>query len=95
MAAKKLGMQRGNNEEGFIRSKSSNGLPMSLSSKISYAYILHLLILLIFKMYYHAYHIIINIYFLKLSIKYLTYNFIVYVVFGYCFPLIALSFENL
>ncbi|XP_050912284.1 uncharacterized protein LOC127127200 isoform X4 [Lathyrus oleraceus] len=33
MAAKKLGMQRGNNEEGFIRPKSSNGLPMSLSRK--------------------------------------------------------------
>ncbi|CAL5192565.1 unnamed protein product [Lathyrus oleraceus] len=32
MAAKKLGMQRGNNEEGFIRPKSSNGLPMSLST---------------------------------------------------------------
>jgi len=53
-------------EDDTKRSNGSNGLPRSSSSMVSYAYILHLLILLIFMMYIRDFHIVVCI-FLKIE----------------------------
>jgi hypothetical protein len=48
MASKKLGTEQGNNEDDSNRSNSSNRTRQLSSSMVSYSYILHLLIWLIF-----------------------------------------------
>jgi len=58
--------EQASDEDDSKRSNVSNGLPRSSSSMVSYAYILHLLILLIFMMYIPAFHIVVFI-FLKIE----------------------------
>jgi hypothetical protein len=57
--------EHGSDEDDSKRSNVSNGLPLSSSSMVSYAYILHLLQLLIFMMYVRAFHIVVCIFFLN------------------------------
>jgi len=58
--------EQGSDEDDSKRSNVSIGLPRSSSSTVSYAYILRLLILLIFMMYVRAFRIVVCI-FLKIE----------------------------
>jgi len=53
--------EQGSDEDDSKRSNVSNGLPQLSTSTVSYAYILHLLILLNFMMYVRAFHIVVCI----------------------------------